>query len=57
MKLSLFDGFAQTLVVAAQQGSPCSENSLDESGERRQAAAHTMANHFFPSTTFPHSNC
>jgi len=57
MELSFFDGFAQTLVVATQQRSRCPENSLDESGERREPPAHTMASHRFPLEHIRHSNC
>jgi len=52
-----FDRLAERAVVASQQRSLCSENSLDESDERRAPPAHTMASHLFPLDHIPHSNC
>jgi len=57
MELGFFDGFAEAPRVATQQRSRCSENSLDESGERGEPPAHTMASHRFPLDHIPHSNC
>jgi len=57
MELSFFDGLAEMPVVVTQQRSRCPENSLDESGERREPLAHTMASHRFPLDHIPHSNC
>ena len=51
MELSLVDGFAELAAVATPQRSR-SENSRDESGERREPPDHTMASHRFPSITF-----
>jgi hypothetical protein len=56
MELSFVDGFAELAVVATQQRSR-SESLLDESGERRELADHTMASHRFPVDHIPHSNC
>jgi hypothetical protein len=56
MEPSFFGGFAELAVVATQQRSR-SENSLDESGERREPPDHTMASHRFPLDHIPHTNC
>jgi hypothetical protein len=52
-----FDRFAERAVVASQQRSLCSENSLDESQERRDPPAHRIASYIFPLDHIPHGNC
>ena len=56
MEPNCFDGFAELAVGVRQQRSR-SENSLDESGERREPPDHTMASYRFPLDHIPHSNC
>jgi hypothetical protein len=56
MEPNCFESFAELVVVATQQRSR-SENSLDESGERREPLDHTMASHRLPLDHIPHTNC